>query len=466
MISRKFFVCQIPTHQQGVFTVLVAILMVSLLAFSAFAIDISQIISNQRLLQSATDAAALAGGQSLWTGTWTQANSSAQLYAAGGSSSYNALPSNVTIKSTTITPLKLNSVTLPASQANSTYNGIRVSQTASVALTFGPILGVNSISITATSTASAGGGGAQALNVVIVLDTTKSMSNTTDANCGNVTKLQCALNGAQSLVNQLKTAGDYVGLVVFPPLASQASVTTDASCNSAGITTKSYMAGSGSYLWEDTTSMISTVVALTPSSSYMTNGQANTSNSLINAVGIGPTGTKCTGIAAPGGEGTYYAQAIYQAQANLTALSATNKQQNVMIILSDGDANASGSEINSSYATNECQQAIVAANAAKTASTWVYVIAYQAATSGGCSTDTSNLSHVNDKGVQPCTTLQWLAGKTASTTAPTSSTLSPLFYSDNTPTCLSNNAMANVSTLFAAVGSTLMSPRLIPNNAQ
>ena len=66
----------------------------------------------------------------------------------------------------------------------------------------------------------------------------------------------------------------------------------------------------------------------------------------------GNAGTKTTGcLQAPGGEGTYFADAITQAQTNLAAFksslgSAGANTQNVIIILSDGDANAtSGSEI-------------------------------------------------------------------------------------------------------------------------
>jgi len=251
-------------------------------------------------------------------------------------------------------------------------------------------------------------------------------------------------------------------LVVFPPLKSQASVTADASCNSSSVQVQSYMDGTGANLWADTSSSISTIVALTSSSSYMSNGKPNTASPLMNALGVGSG--SCTGLAAPGGEGTYFAQAIYQAQANLAALSAKNNEQNVMVILSDGDANASGSQINSGYATNECQQAIVAANAAKTAKTWVYVIAYQSPTSGGCSTDNSSTLSplVNGKGIQPCATLTWISGTTASNTAPSSPP--SYFYSDSSA-CASNNAISSVSTLFGYIGNTLAESRLIPNNA-
>ena len=79
---------------------------------------------------------------------------------------------------------------------------------------------------------------------------------------------------------------------------------------------------------------------------------------------------------APGGEGTFFAGAIYAAQDSLVAAQAANpKAQNVMIILSDGDASASSSAMPGASTTsgvypstkNQCQQAVTAAAAAKTA---------------------------------------------------------------------------------------------------
>ena len=46
-------------------------------------------------------------------------------------------------------------------------------------------------------------------------------------------------------------------------------------------------------------------------------------------------------MAAPGGENTYYAGAIYAAASSLQAMQAANPgSQNALIILSDGDATA------------------------------------------------------------------------------------------------------------------------------
>jgi hypothetical protein len=78
-----------------------------------------------------------------------------------------------------------------------------------------------------------------------------------------------------------------------------------------------------------------------------TNGASSLVTTDPLAVASGASGSKsCSGLQAPGGEGTYYAEAIIQAQEALIAqqsyMLTTYGQPttNVMIILSDGDANA------------------------------------------------------------------------------------------------------------------------------
>ena len=72
-----------------------------------------------------------------------------------------------------------------------------------------------------------------------------------------------------------------------------------------------------------------------------TTGGTSTSPSIVDAVGGNSYfgGTSCTGMQAKGGEGTYYAGALFVAQEYLANNSRTNAA-NVMILLSDGDAKA------------------------------------------------------------------------------------------------------------------------------
>ena len=78
---------------------------------------------------------------------------------------------------------------------------------------------------------------------------------------------------------------------------------------------------------------------------YKTNDTSSLAAASALAEAVGFSGSGCTGLSAPGGQQTYYAQVIYTAQAALVAEQTANPtSQNVMIILSDGDATACGIE--------------------------------------------------------------------------------------------------------------------------
>ena len=125
----------------------------------------------------------------------------------------------------------------------------------------------------------------------------------------------------------------------------------------------------------------------------------------------------CAGLQDPGGQGTYYAGAIYAAENLLLAEQAARPgTQNAMIILSDGAATASQSQMASTAGSggtypsynNECQQAVTAATWAATQGTGgtrMYAVAYNSQTSG-CTTDVSPYT-------SPCYTMQHMASNAA-----------------------------------------------------
>jgi hypothetical protein len=121
----------------------------------------------------------------------------------------------------------------------------------------------------------------------------------------------------------------------------------------------------------------------------------------------------CRGLKAPGGMSTFYAGAIYAAQASLLAEQAARPgSQNVIILITDGDANSRGAQLKPSATdsgnypswVNECGQAITAARDAAIAGTRVYSVANWAQTTG-CETDVSGAY----KGYSPCQTMQAIA---------------------------------------------------------
>jgi hypothetical protein len=98
----------------------------------------------------------------------------------------------------------------------------------------------------------------------------------------------------------------------------------------------------------------------------------------------------------------------------------------------------------------ECHQAITAAQAATTAGTRVYAVAYGAEASG-CSSDTS-------PAITPCQTMQQIASAPG------------YFFSDYTATgsdstCVSaSQPVTNLSQIFQVIAGDLTIARLIPNN--
>ncbi|MCA8272317.1 VWA domain-containing protein [Burkholderia sp. AU30280] len=422
-------------HQRGAVAIVVAASLIAILGFAAICVDVGYLIYAQRRLQAATDAAALAGATDLWSQSWNTAYSDAVAYSAGQA---NQLPGGATVSSTSVTGLTLTSIQLPYKQAVSGYNGIQVMQKASVPTFFARVFGIKATTVSATSTAAAGGAGGPAqYNVMIILDTTASM-NTNDDNCKNSkgvvqTRLACAKAAALQLLTTLTNAGDNVGLMAFPPMSSNYSFSCSSSAPSiAG--SYSAAASSGYQYSKLGTGFLGS------------SGSANTSSGLIQALG----GGSCSGLVAQGGLGTYYAQAISAAQQSLQSLSSTQHPpgQNVIILLSDGDASSSQTQLGTTYKSSygsECQAAINTASTAKGAGTLIYTVAYigGGSASSTCSDGSDPLS--------PCATMQSIA------TGPA------YFYSD---TCTnSNGGTANLSSIFGTISYSLTKPRLIPVSA-
>jgi Flp pilus assembly protein TadG len=437
--------------RSGAVAVLVGVLIVVLAAFSAIVVDLGYLFYAQRTLQASADAAALAGAQDLNLGTGGTAIATAIAYSGvTGNKNANA---NLTVTMASGYPqLKCFTSTGVSCSGPDSANAIVVVEQATVPLYFAKVLGINSWRISATSTAGGRGGAAQPLDVMIIVDTTGSM-NSSDSSCSNATRLACALAGVQTLLNGLwpcpqnlancgaVTNGnvanplDEVGLMAFPGLTSTSEAHYDYSCSGTQPNTASYAA-----------SPVYQIVPL--SSDYRTSVAAttlNTSSNLVIAAGAG-----CgVGLQAVGGFGTYYADAITAAQNTLVANARPNAQ-NVIILLSDGDANASDSNMTAAAEDNQCQAAITAADAAADAGTWVYSVAY------GASTDASSSCSTDSPAISACSAMQQIASD------PTK------FFSDTTggsSTCTSAaNSITQLNQIFQNIGIDATTARLLPNN--
>ena len=432
----KNFIRKLFKARSGTVAIMTAGVITGVAGLTALSVDIGNIARAQQQLQSTADLAAMAGEANITAGTGV---ATANAYSAAVSDK-NA-DSGMTVTMASGYPLlKCFTSTGVSCSGSSSANAIVVKQQATVPLYFAPIFGINSAQISATSTAGAGGGKPNALDVMIILDTTASM-NTSDANCSisNATREDCALAGVRSLLSGFWPSQDQVGLMVFPGLTNSTQVQYEYDCASSP--SSAIAAYSASPVYQ--------IIAL--STDYKTSDSTtslNTSSHLVKAARGGASG--CTqGLTAVGGVGTFYADAITAAQSALTTNGRSGVQK-VIILLSDGDASASSSNMPSAEKNNQCHEAITAAQTAATAGTWVYSIAYGASTSssGSCSTDSPAIS--------ACSAMQQIASD------------STKFYADTSGgsnNCTSSaNSISELVGIFQNVGSSVTVPRLLPNN--
>ncbi len=326
-------------------------------------------------------------------------------------------------------------------------------------LLFGAALGLAPMTFTATSTAAAAGGNYPALNVMIIVDTTASM-NSNDPLC-STTKIACAEKGAQSILKQLNPSVDYIGMEVFPGVTSASAQYDVSNCSSHQVSPVEYgVAGFSGSTPTDTYTIVGLSTCTTGSTGncYRTSSGAttlNTNSNLVKAVGSGST-SGC--MKAIGGEGTFFADAITQAQSNLAAFktslgAAGANTQNVLIILSDGAANSSSSsnQIVAAESEQPMSRGHNGGGQRRDRGNLGILHRLRLETSAGCSTDKPHIS--------PYCTMLELASNPS------------YFYSDAAPpsgACPNGAhgpaASANISNIFTTIGATLSSVRLIPND--
>jgi Flp pilus assembly protein TadG len=471
----------------------VALMATILLGMAGLVLDLGRAYIGSRELQSAADAAALAGAQNLKSSN-----------AATFAKSYSALTGSANAQSsfTTSTMLtgypKFECLTTiknlgVACVGPNSANAVQVIEQATIPTFFSEVFGVGHMTLTATSTAAVSGSRATPMNIAIIIDTTSSM-NTIDTDCGN-TRIACALNAVQVLLGGLSPcspaagtctvtngvasgAVDQVSIFTFPPV-TVGTVSNDYNCSGNNPTIVPYTlpaynattyvpSGSGTGTYQITGFL----------SDYRTSDTATTlsgSSDVNMTVGAGTkNGKSCPGMAAPGGDGTYYAATIYAAQAALIAeynaeggANANPIPQNIMIIVSDGEANASASKMNSSSnsawnnsgtypsALDQCQQAVEAADYAKSQGTTVYSVAY-GSESSGCTTDSTNMAPINQANITPCQVMSEIASGPS------------YFYSDynqsgSGSTCVSLTGPVELADIFGDILPDLLLVRLIPN---
>jgi hypothetical protein len=456
--------------QRGQTLILLTMWLPIFFGLAALVVDVGMLYFYQSELNASTQAAALAGAAAMSQPGATVATTTAAVTTytstSGNNNAFNNLP-GVTLMSGSPQFKCLHTLTTAFGlqcYGPSGANALVVSQHVRMPMFFFPLFGGPSAVISATATAAMKGAAPAPYNVAIVVDSTASMNNTdSDSNCHD-TRISCALAGVRTLLQGLSpcqanqstcgtvTSGnvansvDRVSLLTFPPVTT-ATVANDYNCSGASPTIVGYATPFP---------ILSTYQVVNFSSDYRGSDSAtslSSSSSLVAAVN-GKSG--CTGLQAIGGAGTYYAQVIYTAQSYLAAQQVLHPTaQNVMILLSDGDANSTnmpGASLTSGLypsTIQQCHQAITAAHAAATAGTRVYSVAYGAA-SAGCSTDTS-------PSITPCQTMQQIASSPQ------------YFFSDYTATggsssCISaSQPVTGLNQIFQTIVTDLSQVKLVPN---
>ena len=425
--------------ERGQTLVFVGVALVALFAMTGFALDMATIVQMRRELQASSDASALAGAQLLPDST--NAIATAKNYS-GIKNAKNTYPGKPVVTMDSGYPVTkcLSTTGVPCNPVNA----IVVRQVAAVPLFFSRVVGWSSMNVKATATASAKGGIPTPLDILLILDTTSSMNNScsgTVSGVSNPTRLDCALAGMRALIGalwpcppSLQTCGtvtngnvakavDELGLMVFPGLKAATPKSWDYDCSNN--LNKNDLAPYGS-------SPVYNIIPLSSDYKTSSSGALNGANSnLVKAVdwsdGVG-CNTGAYGVESPGGQGTYFADAITQAQSTLSSTGRANVRD-VIILLSDGDANYNG-------VSNPCKAAVNAAKSAANSGAWVYSIAYGAGSSG-CD---------NDTGITPLQTMQQIASDSSK------------FY--NQPSA------GDLTTIFKQVAVTLTTTRLLNDATQ
>lgn len=489
----------------------------AIVGLSGMAIDFSHGYYALQQLQASTNSTALAGAYAL--PNTTTAGTNITNYSSGSTDkNHSSLLTNVVATPTflclkTLVSEGLACVTSTGSTSGS-FNAVRVVQTANAPTWFGSMFGMANFKLTAVSTAAFNGGASTPWNIAIVLDTTASMSDPDSGKQCSGTQISCALTGVRDLLAlldpcplQTTCAGakvvDSVSLFVFPAMSiatdqadygnyttKSGKTTFTAGCSKTSPTSVEYTfpSNTGTGLTEQIPPTLGTYQVIPFENDYRatdTSALDGTADIVMAAGGGG-----CTGIAAPGGEGTYYAQVIYAAQAALVAQQTLiPDSQNAMIILSDGDATSTSSQMavssgggtlngtgsgsnKNSYtypsALGECGQAVQAAHYAATNTSYnnsgsftrVYTIGYGSETSG-CTTDKTYSPTVAagggnwGAGDSPCQAIAAMASDPA------------YFYSDDANGCASTNGTnyTELTQIFQAIAATFSTPRLVPNTA-
>jgi Flp pilus assembly protein TadG len=353
--------------ERGQILAVVALALVALLGISAFAIDVGFAYYGQRQLQSATDAAALAGAQDLPSAS--TAVTTATSYATANT------PTNLAFNFSYQTTCTATSIIATGCTAAVNPNELTVTGSGTTNTWFARIFGITHFNLSAHANACSPCSSTP-VDIVIAVDRTGSMCSPTGPG-GTCTDLNNAKSGIRTMLGILNPPYAQVGMVAFPPLESTGSDVCGDPYNSVDRGFNGYDSPDRGYLTD------------TINGDYRTGALLNTSSGLYKHTVSGASNACITA-----GGNTSYSEALRQAQTELLTDGRPNVP-NYIVFLTDGEANI-GSVYDMkpgkkkkdppipdpTYPQNNlddkqpCHTAINVANSYKTAGTTIYSIGY------------------------------------------------------------------------------------------
>jgi hypothetical protein len=351
--------------ERGQILPIVALALVALLGISAFAIDVGFAYYGKRQLQSATDAAALAGAQDLPNAV--TAVTTATSYATANT------PPNLAFSFTYQTSCTNTAIIATGCTASVNPNQLTVTGSGTTSTWFAKIFGITHFDLAAHANACSPCSSTP-VDIVIAVDRTGSMCSPTDSQ-GNCTDLDNAKDGIRTMLKDLNPPYAQIGMVAFPPVQTTATSPCAAPYNSLGGNGyDGYDAANRGYLTDAINGNYKTGLTLNTSSGLYLHTDDGPANSCIQA-----------------GGNTSYSEALRQAQAELDLHGRPNVPDYI-VFLTDGEAN-----IGSVYGANDptypqdnaddqqpCHTAINVANQYKAAGTTIYSIGYALGNSVYC----------------------------------------------------------------------------------
>ena len=334
--------------ESGQVLVFAVVVMAVLIAMAGFALDVGHAYLVQRQLQSATDAAALAGALDLPVSS--QAIQTAKDYGPEpGKRNPPAANDNATVE---VETKCVTAIITGCTPSNGQVNSISVKSTSDVKTLFARVIGINSFTVHATATACSPCS-VKPLDIMLVLDRTGSMCQFSNgANDPACTDLNNAREGIKTFLRAMNPQFHHVGLAVLPP---STGTTRSAQCSPPSTPSQAnYDSPTASYLMVP----LSSDFASPP-------GTLNAGSTLVDRV-------ECQQV---GGGRTGYANALDAAQTELRNNGRSGVQK-VIVFLSDGAANYGPNSGPAIYRNQPCQAGVNSASLAKSEGTIIYGIGY------------------------------------------------------------------------------------------